>query len=275
MISNWKGGKGCYVYDQTGTEYLDLYGGHAVISIGHSHPKYVKMIARQLKRLGYYSNSVQLPLQEKLANKLGKRSGHDDYQLFLCNSGAEAVENAIKLASFHTGRRKLIAFSAAFHGRTHGALAATDNQKIRSVINEADHVVRLPYNDEVYLQQAFNVHGEQVAAVIIEPIQGVGGVQIASTSFLKKIEQLCKEHGALFIADEVQSGFGRSGEFFSFQYAGVHPHLVTMAKGMGNGFPIGGVLIHPDIKGGVWDAGNYLRWKSSCLYCSYCRSEYH
>ena len=242
-------GKGCFVYDINGNRYLDLYGGHAVISVGHNHPVYAKRLKSQISKLGYYSNSVKLPIQSELANKLGKLSKYNDYQLFLCNSGAEANENALKLASFHNKRKVIVAFEGGFHGRTHGALAVTDNPKIRAVINENNHVITLPFNNKELVKKAFKERGNEIAAVIIEPIQGVAGIQVAQPSFIQLIERLCYQKGALLIADEVQAGFGRTGKFFSHQHMNVRPSLITVAKGMGNGFPIGGVLIHPDIKG--------------------------
>lgn len=252
--------QGSWLWDDKGEKYLDLYGGHAVISIGHSHPRYVKMLTDQLNNIGFYSNSVQNPLQQKLADKLGEVSGYDSYQLFLCNSGAEANENALKVASFITGRKKIIAFRKAFHGRTSGAVAATDNPKIVSPFNAGHDVIFLPFNDEAALSAALN---NEVAAVIIEGIQGVGGIQVPDDSFLRFIEKKCSEAGAMLILDEIQSGYGRTGKFFAHQFAGVKPHLITMAKGMGNGFPIGGLLIHPDIKPwsgmlGTTFGGNYL-----------------
>ncbi|NDK54386.1 aspartate aminotransferase family protein [Pontibacter fetidus] len=256
-------GQGCYIWDDKGTRYLDLYGGHAVISIGHSHPHYVKRIARQLYDIGFYSNSVQMPMQEELAAKIGELSGYPDYSLFLCNSGAEANENAIKLASFQTGRKKIIAFKGAFHGRTSAAVAATDNPSIIAPVNETDNVVFLPLNNLDAFAQALNEHGSELAAVIVEGIQGVGGVHIPEPTFLKAVEAGCKKAGALLILDEVQSGYGRSGKFFAHQHAGVKPDLITVAKGMGNGFPIGGVLISPNIEAkhgmlGTTFGGNYL-----------------
>ncbi len=251
---------GSDLWDSQGKKYLDLYGGHAVISIGHSHPHYVKKIKDQLDNIGFYSNSIKIQQQTELAEKLGKVSGYADYQLFLCNSGAEANENAIKLASFHTGRKKIIAFNKAFHGRTSMAVATTDDKSIVAPINETNNVQFLPFNDEAALEQAMN---KDVCAVIIEGMQGVGGVNIPTDSFLKKIESLCKQQGAVFILDEIQSGYGRSGKFFAHQHAGVKPHIITTAKGMGNGFPIGGVLITPEIKSkhgmlGTTFGGNYL-----------------
>lgn len=252
--------QGSWLWDDKGEKYLDLYGGHAVISIGHSHPHYVKAITEQINRIAFYSNSVQNPLQEKLAEKLGQLSGYPDYQLFLCNSGAEANENALKLASFVTGRKRVIAFRKAFHGRTSGAVAATDNPKIVSPFNAGHDVVFVPMNDEAALAQALD---HNVAAVIIEGIQGVGGIQLPTESFLQFLDKKCRENGSLLILDEIQSGYGRSGKFFAHQYAGIRPPLITMAKGMGNGFPVGGVLIQGDIKPwsgmlGTTFGGNYL-----------------
>src|SRR5580698_1931322 len=213
--------RGSYVWDQEGQQYLDLYGGHAVISIGHTHPHYVERITGQLNKVGFYSNSIRIPLQEELAAKLGKVSGRPDYQLFMCNSGAEANENALKLASFHTGRSKVVAFSKSFHGRTSLAVAATDNPSIVAPVNKTDHVVFLPFNDVATLQAYFAEHGSEVAGVIIEGIQGVGGINIASTPFLQEIRKQCDAHGAVYIADSVQCGYGRSGRFFSHDYSGV------------------------------------------------------
>lgn len=247
-------GLGSYVWDESGTRYLDMYGGHAVISIGHTHPHWVKRIEQQLEQLAFYSNSVHLPIQQTLAEKLGEISGKKNYQLFLCNSGAEANENALKLASFVTGRRKIIAFRQSFHGRTSLAVAATDNPSIVAPVNETDAVIFLPLNDEQALEDCFRKEGSAIAAVIIEGIQGVGGIRVAATSFLRLIQQQCKQYGALLIADSVQCGYGRSGEFFSHDFAQVDADMYTMAKGMGNGFPIGGVLIAPHIqpKYGIW-----------------------
>lgn len=237
--------EGSYIWDDKGTKYLDFYGGHAVISIGHSHPHYVKMVGEQLAKIGFYSNSVKMPMQQVLAEKLGLLSGYTDYQLFLCNSGAEANENALKLASFVTGRKKVIAFGGAFHGRTSLAVAATDNPKIVAPINQTDNIVFVPFNDtDAFLK----LMDEEVAAVIIEGIQGVGGIQIPTTSFMELIQAKCKEHGSLLILDEVQSGYGRTGKFFAHQHYNVKPDIITTAKGMGNGFPVAGVLISPDIK---------------------------
>lgn len=253
--------EGCYMWDSEGNKYLDLYGGHAVISVGHSHPHYVQKITDQLNQIGFYSNSVQIPQQKELADKLGKISGCDDYQLFLCNSGAEANENAIKLASFITGRKKIVSFSKGFHGRTSAAVAITDNPKIIAPVNETDNAVVLPFNDIIQVEQ--QLKAEDVAAVIVEGIQGIGGIHVPDPAFLQQLEQLCKKHGTLLILDEIQSGYGRSGKFFAYQYTDIKPDLVTMAKGMGNGFPIGGVLIQPELKPwygmlGTTFGGNYL-----------------
>jgi len=254
---------GSTVWDAEGQEYLDLYGGHAVISIGHTHPHYVKRITDQLQQVGFYSNSVIIPLQAALAEKLGQVSGKTDYQLFLCNSGAEANENALKLASFYNGRKKVISFSGAFHGRTALAVAATDNPKIIAPVNETENVIFLPHNDIAALEQAFEQYGQEIAAVIIEGIQGVGGIKEASIPFLQKIRSLCDAHNAVYIADSVQCGYGRTGEFFSHDYAGVSADVYTTAKGMGNGFPIGGVVIAPKFKPwygmlGTTFGGNHL-----------------
>ena len=236
-------GQGCYVWDDHGTEYLDLYGGHAVISIGHCHPHYVDMLGRQAATLGFYSNSVINPLQQQLAERLGKSCGYDDYSLFLINSGAEANENALKLASFHNGRKRVIAFSKAFHGRTSLAVEATDNPKINAPINQSGHVTFLPLNDADALQTEL-AKGD-VCAVIIEGIQGVGGIQVPTTAFMKTLREACTATGTVLILDEIQSGYGRTGRFFAHQYHGIQPDLITVAKGIGNGFPMGGVLISP------------------------------
>ncbi len=244
---------GSNVWDDKGTKYLDMYGGHAVISIGHTHPKYVKALNDQLTQIAFYSNSVHLPLQEKLADKLGVVSGKKDYQLFLCNSGAEANENALKLASFYNGRKKIICFTGAFHGRTSLAVTVTDNPAIIAPVNENDNVIRLPFNDEAALEAAFKAN--EVCAVIIEGIQGVGGIMPASVSFLKLIRSLCDTHNAIYIADSVQCGYGRTGQFFSHDAAEVDADIYTMAKGMGNGFPIGGIAISPKIEAKYFSLG--------------------
>ncbi|MGZ3862336.1 MAG: aspartate aminotransferase family protein [Bacteroidia bacterium] len=250
---------GSIIIDKKGEKYLDFYGGHAVISIGHSHPYYIKKVSEQLNKIGFYSNSVQISLQEELAYKLGKLSGYEGYQLFLCNSGAEANENALKLASFHTGRKKIISFSGAFHGRTSLAVAATDDESIVAPSNQTENIIFLPFNDENSIEK---ITGE-IAAVIIEGIQGVGGIQVPTTSFLKKLEAHCKKTKTLLILDEIQSGYGRTGNFFAHQHSGIKPDMITTAKGMGNGFPIGGVLISPEIKAkygllGTTFGGNHL-----------------
>lgn len=254
---------GSTVWDEQGNEYLDLYGGHAVISIGHTHPHYVKSLTDQLNKIGFYSNSVLIPIQQQLAKQLGEVSGLQDYTLFLCNSGAEANENALKLASFHTGRKKIIAFNKSFHGRTSLAVAATDNPNIVAPVNETDNVIFLPFNDEEALEKAFHEYGEEIAAVIIEGIQGVGGIREASIPFLKLIRSLCDQYGSVFIADSVQCGYGRTGNFYSHDYAGVDADIYSMAKGMGNGFPIGGISISPKFKAsfgllGTTFGGNHL-----------------
>lgn len=234
-------GEGCYTYDAEGNKYLDLYGGHAVISVGHSHPHYLNALQEQASKLVFYSNSVINSLQQKLADKLGKISGYDDYQLFLINSGAEANENALKLASFHTGKKRVIAFGKAFHGRTSLAVEATDNPKIIAPINASNHVTFLPLND-IDAVKAELEKGD-VCAVIVEGIQGVGGIRIPTAEFLHGIRQLCDEYDAVMILDEIQSGYGRSGKFFAHQHSGVRPDIITIAKGIANGFPMGGVLI--------------------------------
>jgi len=239
-------GIGCRTYDNHGIEYLDLYGGHAVISIGHSHPYYVQKLTQQLENLVFYSNSVQNKLQVELAEKLGKISGYDDYSLFLINSGAEANENALKLASFHTGRSKVVAFNKSFHGRTSAAVRTTDNPKIVAPINEGFDIEFLALNDIDTVRKSLK--NKDVCAVILEGIQGVGGIRIPEVEFLKALSEECKATGTMLILDEVQSGYGRSGKFFAHQYAGIRPDLITVAKGMGNGFPIGGVLISPIFK---------------------------
>jgi acetylornithine/N-succinyldiaminopimelate aminotransferase len=255
--------KGSYVWDDKGDQYLDLYGGHAVISIGHTHPHWVKRIEEQLQKIAFYSNSIRIPLQQELAGKLGKVSGKEDYQLFLCNSGAEANENAMKLASFHTGRKKIVAFSKAFHGRTSLAVAVTDNRNYVAPVNDTENVIFLPFNDEDALDECFSENGNDIAAVIVEGIQGVGGINIAEDSFLRKIRSLCTEQGAVYIADSVQCGYGRSGKFFSHDFAGVDADIYSMAKGMGNGFPVAGIIIAPHIKAkhfqlGTTFGGNHL-----------------
>src|SRR6195952_3077647 len=254
-------GVGSLVYDGKGTEYLDLYGGHAVISIRHTHPHYVKRLEDQLHQIGFYSNSVEIPLQTQLAEKLGQVSGKEDYQLFLCNSGAEANENALKLASFYNGKKKVIAFKGAFHGRTSLAVAATDNPKIVAPVNETDNVIFLPWKDEAALEQAFAEN--EISSVIIEGIQGVGGIQVAPESFLQKIRSLCDADNAVFIADSIQCGYGRSGKFFSHDFAGVDADIYSLAKGMGNGFPVAGIMIAPKLKAkhgmlGTTFGGNHL-----------------
>ncbi len=255
--------EGAYVWDDKGVKYLDMYGGHAVISIGHTHPHWVKRIKEQLEQIAFYSNSIVIPLQQQLAEKLGKMSGKEAYQLFLCNSGAEANENALKLASFHNGKKKVIAFSKGFHGRTSLAVAVTDNPKIVAPVNETSNVVILPFNDEQVLEKCFAEQGSEISSVIIEGIQGVGGINIATEDFLRKIRLLCDTYNAVYIADSVQCGYGRSGKFFAHDYAGVNADIYTMAKGMGNGFPVGGIIIAPHLKPahgmlGTTFGGNHL-----------------
>ncbi|WP_439181687.1 aspartate aminotransferase family protein [Carboxylicivirga taeanensis] len=251
----------CYVWDDKGNKYLDFYGGHAVISIGHSHPHYVDRLTNQLQKIGFYSNSVQNPMQQELALKLGRLSGMDEYHLFLCNSGAEANENALKLASFHTKRDKIVAFTKGFHGRTSGAVAVTDNANIIAPFNRSHQVEIVEWEDIVAVEKALS--NNEVAAVIIEGIQGIGGIHVPDAAFLKQLQELCSKYGSLLILDEIQSGYGRSGKFFAFQHAGIQPDIITVAKGMGNGFPVGGVLISPKIKAqtgmlGTTFGGNYL-----------------
>src|SRR6476469_3884552 len=254
---------GSFVWDSNGVRYLDMYGGHAVISIGHTHPHYVERLTTQLNKVGFYSNSIRIPLQEELAALLGRVSGKEDYQLLLCNSGAEANENALKLASFYNGRKKIVSFKKAFHGRTSLAVAATDNPSIVAPVNQTNNVIFLPFNDIQSLEALFRAQGNEICAVIIEGIQGVGGIIEATPEFLRKIRSLCDQYGAVFIADSVQCGYGRSGKFFSHDHAGVNADIYSMAKGMGNGFPIGGIIIAPHIKPkhsmlGTTFGGNHL-----------------
>lgn len=254
-------GAGTTLWDKDGNEYTDLYGGHAVISVGHCHPHYVRKITEQLGRLGFYSNAVQNSLQKELAAKLGKISGYDDYALFLCNSGAEANENAMKTASFHTGKGKVLAFCKSFHGRTSGAVAATDNPKIQAPFNKTDNVVFVPLNDLAAAEK--ELAGGEFAAVIIEGIQGVAGIYEPTCEFMQGLRGLCDRYGCMLIVDEVQSGYGRTGKFFAHQHCGVKADIITTAKGMANGFPIGGVLISPGIKPsygmlGTTFGGNHL-----------------
>lgn len=256
-------GRGTTVWAADGQEYLDLYGGHAVISIGHCHPHYVKRLTEQAQALGFYSNSIENPLQVELAALMGKVSGKADYQLFLCNSGAEANENAIKLASFQNSRKKVITFTGAFHGRTSLAVAATDNPRIVAPVNETENILRVPFNDVEALEAIFSEQGEEISAVILEGIQGVGGIRVATDAFLQAVRRLTTHYGAYFIADSVQCGYGRSGRFFSFDYSGVKADMYTMAKGMGNGFPMGAVAIAPSIPAahgmlGTTFGGNHL-----------------
>lgn len=254
---------GSFVWDDRGQKYLDMYGGHAVISIGHGHPHWKKRIEDQLNKVAFYSNSVLIPLQDELADKLGRLSEKEGYSLFLVNSGAEANENAIKLASFQTGRKKVISFSGAFHGRTSLAVAATDNPAIVAPVNQTENRVLLPFNDEAKLREAMAKMGHDVAAIIVEAIQGVGGIRVADDSFLQLIRQLCNQYGAIYIADEVQCGYGRTGKFFATDYTGIKADLYTMAKGIGNGFPVAAVAISPAFKPhksmlGTTFGGNHL-----------------
>ena len=253
-------GEGVHVWDKNGTKYLDLYGGHAVISVGHGHPHYTQRIREQLNRLGFYSNSVIMPIQDELASHLGRLADLPDYTLFLCNSGAEANENALKLASFHTGKKKVIVFEKGFHGRTSLAVEATDSTKIEAPINHTGNFTRLPLNDIDALRSAFD---DTVAAVMLEGIQGIGGIHVPTAEFLHEIRRLCDQYEAVMILDEIQSGYGRSGKFFAFQHANVQADIISMAKGMGNGFPIGGILIAPHFEAsagllGTTFGGNHL-----------------
>ncbi len=253
--------EGCWVLDKEGRRYLDFYGGHAVISIGHAHPHYVRLVQEQVGRLGFYSNSIQNPLQAELAQKLGALSGCGDYQLFLCNSGAEANENALKLASFETGRTRILSFRRSFHGRTSAAVNATDSDKIKAPLNKTYPVTFLELNDTAAVER--ELAAGDVAAVIIEGIQGIGGIHVPEADFLRDLQRLCREYGAVLILDEIQSGYGRSGRFFAYQFADIEPDLITVAKGMGNGFPIGGLLIHPRFRAshgllGTTFGGNHL-----------------
>ena len=259
-------GKGCRVYDTHGTEYLDFYGGHAVISIGHTHPRYVQGLERQVEQLGFYSNSVVNRLQAEVAERLGALSGYEDYSFFMINSGAEANENALKLASFHTGRRKVVAFGKSFHGRTSAAVRVTDNPKIVAPLNEGFDVQFLPLNDIDAVREA--LRPGDVCAAVIEGIQGIGGIRVPRPDFLQQLSEACKQTGTVLILDEIQSGYGRSGRFFAHQYAGIRPDLITVAKGMGNGFPVGGVLISPMFKPvygmlGTTFGGNHLACAAS------------
>ena len=255
--------QGSYVWDENGVQYLDMYGGHAVISIGHTHPHWVHRIEDQLHKIAFYSNSVRIPIQQELADKLEAVSGKKGYQLFLCNSGAEANENALKLASFHNGKKKVVAFKKSFHGRTSLAVAATDNPAIVAPVNQTDNIIFLPFNDEDALENCFKENGNEISSVIVEGIQGVGGINVASEDFLRKIRNLCDQYNAVFIADSVQCGYGRSGSFFSQDYANVNADIYSMAKGMGNGFPVAGILIAPFFKPkhgllGTTFGGNHL-----------------
>lgn len=267
--------QGSYLWDSKNERYLDLYGGHAVISVGHTHPQYVQALTDQLNRISFYSNSVRIPLQQELADKLGELSGYPEYALFLCNSGAEANENALKLASFHNGRKQVVAFRKSFHGRTAGAVAATDNPSIVAPVNYSEHVSFLPFND---VASAVAGITDETAAVIIEGIQGVGGIHVATDEFLQTLRQRCDETGAVLILDGVQCGYGRSGRFFSHQFSGIEPDIISMAKGMGNGFPIGGILISPKFKAsygllGTTFGGNHLACRAAIAVLDIIRDE--
>lgn len=260
--------QGSFLWDDKGEQYLDFYGGHAVISIGHNHPHYQNKLKDQLEKISFYSNSVQNELQVELAEKLGKLSGYEDYNLFLCNSGAEANENALKLASFHNGKSKVLYFSGSFHGRTSAAVSVTDNPKIVAPVNFSERFIKSEWNDVQQLEETFEKFGSEISSVIIEGIQGVGGIMIPTPEFLSKIKELCKKYDAVLILDEVQSGYGRSGYFFAHQEFGVEADIITTAKGMGNGFPVGGVLIHPKFQAsngllGTTFGGNHLACAAS------------
>lgn len=270
-------GKGCKVWDDKGQEYLDLYGGHAVISIGHAHPHYVEAISKQVAKLGFYSNSVQNPLQKELAHRLGKACGYDDYQFFLINSGAEANENALKLASFYNGRTRILAAQKAFHGRTSLAVEATNNPKIVAPINDNKHVTFLPLNDLPAWEE--EIKKDDVCAVIIECIQGVGGIRSVNAHFLRGLRDLCTKHDTVLICDEIQCGYGRSGKFFAHQHLGVKPDMITVAKGIGNGFPMAGVLISPKFKPvygqlGTTFGGNHLACAAALAVLDVIESEH-
>jgi acetylornithine/N-succinyldiaminopimelate aminotransferase len=270
-------GKGCHVWDDKGTEYLDLYGGHAVISIGHAHPHYVEALSKQVATLGFYSNSVINKLQQEVADRMGELCGYDDYQLFLINSGAEANENALKLASFHNQRTRVVSFAKAFHGRTSLAVEVTDNPKIIAPVNANNHVTYLPLND-IEAMKAELGKGD-VCAVIIEGIQGVGGIQLPTTEFMQALRQECDKTGTVLILDEIQSGYGRSGKFFAHQYNGIHPDMITMAKGIANGFPMGGVLISPKFTPvygqlGTTFGGNHLACAAAIAVLDVMKSEH-
>lgn len=269
-------GHGNFVYTEDGTEYLDLYGGHAVISIGHTHPRYVEAVCRQSQLLPFYSNSVQNSLQQKLADLMGEVSGYDDYQLFLANSGAEANENAMKLASFATGRKKILAFDRAFHGRTSAAVAATDNPKIQAPLNRTDNITFVPLNDIDAVRK--ELASKEYAAVIIEGIQGVAGIRMVDDNFMNELREATHETGTLLILDEIQSGYGRTGRFFAHQYTGIRPDIITMAKGIANGFPMSGVLISPDLKPvkgmlGTTFGGNHLACAAAIAVLEVMRDE--
>lgn len=269
----------CKLWDENGTEYLDFYGGHAVISVGHTHPQYVEKIKNQLDQIGFYSNSVINKLQEELAEKLGKISGYEDYSLFLCNSGAEANENALKVASFTSGKKKFITFKNSFHGRTSAVVAATDDPSIVAPVNETENFIFCEWNNVEEFEKVFSEHIQNLAGVIIEGIQGIGGIQIPSQELMNKIERLCNENSVFFISDEIQSGYARSGKFFAHQYFGVKPDIITTAKGMANGFPIGGVIVSPKIQAkhkmlGTTFGGNHLACAAAIAVLEIIENEY-
>ncbi|MFP7658052.1 aspartate aminotransferase family protein [Chryseobacterium proteolyticum] len=270
--------KGSFLWDDKGEKYLDFYGGHAVISIGHNHPYYQEKLRDQLEKISFYSNSVQNELQTELASKLGEISGYEDYDLFLCNSGAEANENALKLASFHNGKSKVLYFSGSFHGRTSAAVSVTDNPKIVAPVNYSERFIKSEWNNVEQLEEVFRTQGDSISSVIIEGIQGVGGIMIPTPEFLSRIKELCDQYNAILILDEVQSGYGRTGYFFAHQEFGIQPDIITTAKGMGNGFPIGGVLIHPKFEAshgllGTTFGGNHLACAAAIAVLDVIRDE--
>jgi len=270
--------KGSFLWDDKGEKYLDFYGGHAVISIGHNHPYYQEKLRDQLEKISFYSNSVQNELQTELASKLGEISGYEDYDLFLCNSGAEANENALKLASFHNGKSKVLYFSGSFHGRTSAAVSVTDNPKIVAPVNYSECFIKSEWNNVEQIEKVFRTQGDTISSVIIEGIQGVGGIMIPTPEFLSKIKELCDQYNAVLILDEVQSGYGRTGYFFAHQEFGIQPDIITTAKGMGNGFPIGGVLIHPKFEAshgllGTTFGGNHLACAAAIAVLDVIRDE--
>lgn len=270
--------QGSFLWDDKGEQYLDFYGGHAVISIGHNHPHYQNKLKEQLEKISFYSNSVQNELQTELAEKLGKLSGYEEYSLFLCNSGAEANENALKLASFHNGKSKVLYFSGSFHGRTSAAVSVTDNPKIVAPVNFSERFIKSEWNNIEQLEETFAAHGNEISSIIIEGIQGVGGIMIPTVAFLSKIKELCEKYDVVLILDEVQSGYGRSGYFFAHQEFGIEADIITTAKGMGNGFPVGGVLISPKFQAsngllGTTFGGNHLACAASIAVLDVMKNE--